>query len=110
MSWDIQATYALFTPSTADITVLQEELEQQFSTWQEKHLIIDLMGQAMPVADLESFEEVVEEHRARKKSFVLVHDQYTYDDLPETLPVVPTVQEAHDLIEMEEDIERDLGF
>ena len=109
MSWDIQETYALFTPSTADIAVLQEELEQQFSAWQEKHLIIDLMGQTMPVADLESFEEAVEEHRDRKKSFVLVHDQYTYEDLLETLPVVPTVQEAHDLIEMEE-IERDLGF
>lgn len=109
MSWDIQETYAFFKPSTADISLLQEELQGQFSAWQEKHLIIDLMGHTIPISDLESFEEVVEEHRARKKSFVLVHDQYSYDDLPETLPVVPTVQEAHDLIEME-DIERDLGF
>lgn len=109
MSWDIQETYALYRPESADLTVHSKELKQQLSTWQEKHLIINLLGVPVSLPALESFEEAIEEHRGRNKSFVLVHDQYSYDELPETLPVVPTVQEAHDLIEMEE-IERDLGF
>jgi hypothetical protein len=32
-----------------------------------------------------------------------------YNAIPNTLHVVPSLQEAHDIIEMEE-IERDLGF
>jgi len=36
-----------------------------------------------------------------------VTNKVSYDDVPEEMCVVPTIQEANDLIEMEE-IERDL--
>lgn len=36
-------------------------------------------------------------------------DKISFDAVPDTLEVVPTLQEAFDLIEMEE-IERDLDF
>ena len=48
-------------------------------------------------------------HRATKHSFVLVYDSIDIDEVPAELVVVPTLQEAGDIIEMEE-IERDLGF
>ena len=48
-------------------------------------------------------------HRATKQSFVIVTNTVNPDDIPEELFVVPTLQEAEDIIEMEE-IERDLGF
>ncbi|CAN0606593.1 unnamed protein product, partial [Ectocarpus sp. 12 AP-2014] len=43
------------------------------------------------------------------QSFVLVSDKVSYDDVPEEINLVPTLQEARDVVEMEE-IERDLGI
>jgi hypothetical protein len=40
---------------------------------------------------------------------VIVSDTISYDNAPEELSITPTIQEAHDIIEMEE-IERDLDF
>ena len=48
-------------------------------------------------------------HRKTKQSFVIVNDAIDFDDVPFEMIVVPTLQEAGDIIEMEE-IERDLGF
>ena len=48
-------------------------------------------------------------HRAAKKSFVIVNSAINPDEIPDEMIVVPTLQEAEDIIEMEE-IERDLGF
>ena len=48
-------------------------------------------------------------HRAAKNSFVIVNNSINPDDIPDEMIVVPTLQEAADIIEMEE-IERDLGF
>ncbi|SEQ94335.1 hypothetical protein SAMN05421824_2626 [Hyunsoonleella jejuensis] len=48
-------------------------------------------------------------HRKDKHSFIIVSDKVNLDEIPEALVVVPTQQEAFDIIEMEE-MERDLGF
>jgi hypothetical protein len=40
---------------------------------------------------------------------VIVTDRVDFDEMPDEIVVVPTLQEAYDIIEMEE-IERDLGF
>ena len=48
-------------------------------------------------------------HRKTKQSFVIVNNGISIDDVPNEMIVVPTIQEAADIIEMEE-IERDLGF
>lgn len=42
-------------------------------------------------------------------SFVMIKTGIDIDDFPETLNIVPTLQEAEDILEMEA-IERDLGF
>ena len=48
-------------------------------------------------------------HQAQKKSFVLVSSHLAYGDFPDEIVLVPTLQEAIDLIEMDE-MQRDLGF
>jgi hypothetical protein len=48
-------------------------------------------------------------HRTAKKSFVIVAEDIDFNSVPVKLVVVPSLLEAHDIIEMEE-IERDLGF
>ena len=44
-----------------------------------------------------------------KKSMIIISDAVDFDKVPNYLNVVPSVLEAHDMIEMDE-IERDLGF
>jgi hypothetical protein len=49
------------------------------------------------------------QHKKAKKSFVIITSDFDYNAVPAKLTVVPSLLEAHDIIEMEE-IERDLGF
>ena len=42
-------------------------------------------------------------------SFVIIKTRFNSDDFPEIVNIVPTLQEAEDILEMEA-IERDLGF
>ena len=52
---------------------------------------------------------ISKQHKSEKHSFVIVSSIIDIDATPEELTIVPTLQEAFDIIEMEE-IERDLGF
>jgi hypothetical protein len=45
--------------------------------------------------------------KKNKKSFVIVASNIDFNKVSDKITVVPTLQEAHDIIEMEE-IERDL--
>ena len=49
------------------------------------------------------------EHKENGTTFVVVCSNINIDDFPEEFNIVPTLQEAEDVLEMEE-IERDLGF
>lgn len=76
----------------------------------EKNLIIDLLEyKSMSIEDLLIFQNTSNTHREANKSFVIVNDNLNLNEIPEEMVVVPTIQEAEDLIEMEE-IERELGF
>ena len=59
--------------------------------------------------DVLEFLQLSNTHRASKKSFVLVTDKVTYEEVPDEICLVPTIREAKDIIEMEE-IERDLDL
>ena len=48
-------------------------------------------------------------HRELNHSFVVVSTQLNQDDFEDDFTTVPTLQEAHDYIEMEQ-MERDLGI
>ncbi len=55
------------------------------------------------------FLEISNIHRKSKHSFVLVNNTIDVEETPDEINVVPTLQEAFDIIEMEE-MERDLGL
>lgn len=75
-----------------------------------KNVIVDLLSLTdLNLSEIVSFQDLSDMHTASKCSFVLVNDSVSYNDLPQNLHVTPTLQEAKDLVEMEE-IERDLGF
>ncbi len=74
------------------------------------NIVLDLLPYSkLNLDQLLLFWELSNTHRANKRSFVFVNTGIDYDDIPDEMLVVPTIQEAEDIIKMEE-IERDLGF
>lgn len=82
----------------------------EYHSYKSQNLIIDLSpDKKITMADLKLFLDLAKIHKKEKKSLVLVTDVLNLNSIPTQLIVVPTLLEAHDIIEMEE-IERDLGF
>jgi len=74
------------------------------------NLVINLLKyRNLTLPQLLLFLNISNDRRSAKYSFVLINDAIDIDDIPDELIVVPTLDEAGDIIEMEE-IERDLGF
>lgn len=90
-----------------------QKIQNQYNdTFQKHNLVIDLLEQKTTLEqdEVALFESLVEKHKTKaNKSLVLVAAGLDYNQFDENLVVVPTLQEAFDLIEMDE-IERDLGF
>ncbi|MBT8205761.1 MAG: ribonuclease Z [Eudoraea sp.] len=85
-----------------------ENLNNAYHKIKDDHLIINLFSFSFLNAnDLLEFLHLSNTHRGSKKSFVLVTKKVPYDEVPDEICVVPSIQEARDIIEMEE-IERDL--
>lgn len=87
--------------------LLKLDHETSFS----KHnLIIDLSSyKNLVTKDILLFTDFYKRHKKEKKSFVIVASEFDFNANTKKIIVVPSVLEAHDIIEMEE-IERDLGF
>ncbi len=102
-------TTIVFQEGVALSTFL-ENLNKAYSEIKNDHLIINLFSlEKITNSDVLEFFELSNTHKATNKSFVLVTDKVSYNELPDDILVVPTIKEAHDIIEMEE-MERDLGL
>ncbi|WP_394749706.1 ribonuclease Z [Spongiimicrobium salis] len=109
----------IFTKESTTTTVFQEDtsiqnflenLNNAYSKLKNDHIIVNLFSfSKLTAGDILEFLQLSNAHRNANKSFVIVTDKVTYDEVPEEICVVPTIQEAKDIIEMEE-IERDLGI
>ena len=96
------------TPKSDNIEDLIQKIQAD-KTLQSENLILEVSHCKLESNDIEYFVSASQSHKENKKSFVVVTDAFSYDEIPEELSVVPTLQEAFDTVEMEE-IERDLGF
>jgi hypothetical protein len=76
-----------------------------------QNIVVDLsLRYPLYPNQLLEFSELSHFHKSEaNKSFVLVAGNLSIDDLPDEISVTPTLEEALDLIDMEE-IERDLGY
>lgn len=80
------------------------------SKYKGQNVVLNLLKyKSLDLPQLLLFLKTSNHHRKTKHSFVIVNDAIDFDDVPYEMIVVPTIQEAEDIIEMEE-IERDLGF
>ncbi len=85
------------------IKLLNENLENQ-------NIILDISNyKALKPKDLNIFFSFAKDIKKKKQSFVIIITDFDFNKASEKINIVPTIQEAFDIIEME-DIERDLGF
>jgi len=92
------------------LTEFSSKLTKQHIEIQKENVVVNFTQHPNISADqLLAFLEISNVHRAENRSFILVNDSLGIDELPEELVIVPTLQEAEDMIQMDE-IQRDLGF
>lgn len=86
------------------------KVTHEHNSFKNSNLILDLShDQNLTLETVKSFSDFIKLHQKQKKSVVLVANNVNFNAVPKSIILVPTVLEAHDIIEMEE-IERDLGF
>ena len=102
--------FLLIVNEDASLADFASELTKHHDDFKGENVVVDIRSYKNPSSDhLLAFLEISNLHRSENKSFVLVNDAVGIDDLPDELVVVPTLQEAEDMIQMDE-IQRDLGF
>lgn len=75
-----------------------------------KNIIIDLLEfDRFTLEKLNLFSELAIIFRKSNNSFVIVNNQINLNEIPDDILVVPSLQEAEDIVEMET-IERELGI
>lgn len=103
--------FSIIAFETEKVSELVKILSTQFpKDIKDKNVIVNLLNfKTLTKVELLNFLSISKKHKQAKKSFVLVNNSLSIDDIPEDLTVVPTLLEAGDIIEMEE-IERQLEF
>ncbi len=110
MKVDQKGHTTILKNTQGDCNSFLEKISNQYTVYKNQNLILDLsFDKSISLTDIKLFGDLSKMHKKGKKSFVLVVDNVDIDKLPLKMTVVPTLLEAHDIIEMEE-IERDLGF
>ncbi len=107
---DQDGSISLITQEKATIIELVKKIQALYPKFKNNNIIVALTSlNKLGLQDVVEFLELSNTHKATKHSFVIVSDKVDLDLVPVEIVVVPTVQEAYDIIEMEE-MERDLGF
>ena len=110
MLFDKDGNITTVTQEKASIIELVKRLQKRYEQFKNDNVIVNLTSlEDIPVEKIVEFLQISNMHRAARHSFVIVTDKVDLDDIPDELVIVPTLQEAYDIIEMEE-MERDLGF
>lgn len=104
-------TYTILEDEREDVSDFANYLERIVpAKYEDFNLVIDLLKyKQLKLEQLVEFIKLSNDQRGGKKSYVIVNTGIDVDLIPDEMIVVPTLQEAQDIIEMEE-IERDLGF
>lgn len=93
-----------------DLVSFLMKVTHEYKTFQKSNIILDIrLHEELSVEEVDSFLLLSKKHKKAKKSFILVTPEIDFNAISDKLAIVRSLQEAHDIIEMEE-IERDLGF
>ncbi|WP_452233098.1 ribonuclease Z [Lacinutrix sp. MEBiC02595] len=110
MIFDTEENITIITQEKASTIELVKKLNVLYERFKNDNIIVNLTSlKPIMLENIVEFLQISNTHRKAKKSFVIVTDKINLSETPDEIIVVPTLQEAHDVIEMEE-IERDLGI
>lgn len=110
MIFDKEDSITIITQEKVSVVELVKKLGVLYERFKHDNVIISLTSlKPIPLQEISEFLQISNNHRKANHSFIIVSDKVNLDDMPDELVVVPTIQEAYDIIEMEE-MERDLGF
>ena len=102
-----QNSTAIITQDKTSLSEFIKKFSVLHERFKENNVILQLKDNATSSIDI--LVSISKIHRQLNQSFVVVSPQLNQDDFEDDFVVVPTLQEAHDYIEMEL-IQRDLGF
>ena len=110
MIFDKKDSTTIITQEKATLVEFVKGVENSYESIKNDNIIINLFSiKSISFDGINEFLRVSKKYKLANRSFVIVTDKIAYDNAPNGITIVPTLQEAHDLIEMEE-IERDLGI
>ena len=110
MKVDHKGNTTIIKDTQNDLGAFVHKITKDYHVFQNQNIILDLSHtKSLTIAELDLFKDLVESHKIGNKSIIIVSDVIDFNKVPNSLLVVPSVLEAHDMIEMDE-IERDLGF
>ena len=110
MIFDKEGTTTTVFQENTSLSIFLQNLNEGYSKLRHDNIIINLFSfDSLTANNILEFLQLSNQHRNSGKSFVLVTNKVSFEEIPDEICLVPTLQEAKDLIEMEE-IERDLGL
>ncbi|MBT8303997.1 MAG: ribonuclease Z [Bacteroidia bacterium] len=110
MIFDKDGNIVIITQEKLSTQEFVQRLDSEYHRFKNDNVVINLTAlEQLSLDEIIEFLQVSNRHRLAKHSFVIVTDKVDFDEMPDEIIIVPTMQEAYDIIEMEE-IERDLGF
>jgi len=110
MIFDKDGNITIISQEKLSVQEFVKRLHNVYHKFKNDNVVINLTTlNTITLTQIVEFLQVSNQHRKAKHSFVIVTDQVDFDEMPDEMIIVPTLQEAYDIIEMEE-IERDLGF
>ncbi len=110
MKVDQKGNTVVIKDTSESVTEFLDKVVHEYKTFESQNIILDLtFNTTVKVADVKLFQDLSKQHKKKKKSFVIVASGINFNEVPKNVHAVPTLLEAHDIIEIEE-IERDLGF
>lgn len=108
MKVDIRNHTTTIKDTQGDLQSFIVKLTNEYKSFEKSNIIIDLTDyDALPVETINELLPLAKIHMKASKSFIVVANS-DYNSFKK-LVVVPTLLEAHDIVEMDE-IERELGF
>ncbi len=110
MIFDKDGNTSIITQEKVSIIELVKKMHVLYERFKNDNIVICLNSlKPIPVSDIVEFLQISNLHRKSGQSFVIVSNMVNLNEMPDEIVVVPTLQEARDIIEMEE-MERDLGI
>ena len=105
---DKQESVTIITKQNETFNEFFKNVEDAYDTFKNDHIIVNIFDIHKLIAhDINIFLPLSQKHKASKHSFVIVNDKIAIEEINEHISLVPTLEEAQDIIEME-NIERDL--